>query len=173
VKRSSPFACLTLILTLFLTAVAASAQRRDYLTSLEGDKIRDAETSADRIKLFVAFAADRLKKFHYELGKASTDKRRADRLNGLLVAYTGCIDDAAELLSLGVEKQEDIRKGIKEMQDKGKGLLAQLEQLAAGGSEIDSYKDTLSEAIAATKDALQEADKAAKEIAPPPARRRN
>ncbi|HEY2456956.1 MAG TPA: hypothetical protein VGI13_06620, partial [Candidatus Acidoferrum sp.] len=62
-----------LILNLVVMAVACpfrlSAQRpeKDYLTDIEADKIRDAETTNDRIKLFLLFAEDRLKKFQYEL----------------------------------------------------------------------------------------------------------
>jgi len=76
----------------------AQESKRDYLTTLESDKIRDAEQPALRIKLFIEFAADRLKKFHYELARPSSERMRAERLNSLLNAYTGCVDDAAELI---------------------------------------------------------------------------
>ncbi len=171
IRGSRPLAAL--LLCLGLAAQPAAAQRRDYLTSLEADNIRDAETSARRIRLFVSYAADRLKKFHYELGKPSTDRRRAERLNSLLSAYTGCIDDAADLVSIGVERQEDIRAGLKDLQARVKEFLPQLEKLAAEGAELESYKDTLTDAIEATKEAAQAAEKAAKEIAPPPVRRKN
>jgi hypothetical protein len=59
------------------------------------------------------------------------------------------------------------------MQARGKEFLVELEKLAAGGAELDSYKENLTDAIEATKDALKDAEKAAKEIAPPPVRRRN
>jgi hypothetical protein len=162
-----------LLTAALLTGPMCAAQQKDYLTSIESDKIRDAETTALRIKLFLTFATDRMKKFQYELSRPSTERRRAERLNSLLNAYTGCVDDAAELIELGVERQEDIRAGIKEMQTKGKEFLAQLEQLAAGGPELESYKENLRDAIEATKEALQDADKAAKEIAPGPVRRKN
>ena len=154
------------------TAPQAASQRKDYLSGLEADKIRDAETSSLRIKLFLGFAADRIKKFQYELSRSTEDRRKAERLNGLLNAYTGCVDDAAELVELGVEKQEDIRAGIKEMQTRAKEFLAYLEELSATGPERASYQSTLDDAIEATRDALKEADKAAKEIAPPPVRRK-
>ncbi len=57
--------------------VRAQEPQKDYLTSMEADKIRDAETTNDRIKLFVEFADDRLKKFQYELEHpAQTNQRR-------------------------------------------------------------------------------------------------
>lgn len=153
-------------------AAPVPAQQRDYLTGLEADKIRDAEHPALRIKLFISFAADRLKKFQYELARPTGDRLRAERLNSLLNAYTGCIDDAAELIELGVERQQDIRAGIKEMQTKAKEFLSILEALAESGAQRADYQETLADAIEATRDALKEADQAAKEIAPPPVRRK-
>ena len=44
------------------TAVARP-QLHDYLSDEEANKIRDAAAPADRIKLYVSFAEDRLAKF--------------------------------------------------------------------------------------------------------------
>jgi hypothetical protein len=150
----------------------AVTQVKDFLTSSEADKIRDAESTSERIRLFLGFASDRLKKFDYELKRPSTDRGRAARLNGLLSAYIACLDDAAELIDLGREKQHDIADAIKLMQSRAKDFLAQLEKLAAGGPELKSYQLTLEDAILGTKEALEEANKAAQEYAPPPVRRR-
>ena len=166
--------CGLLLIAWFVAGAApAPAQKKDYLSEIEADKIRDAETPEQRIKLFISFAADRIKKLQYDLTRPSGDNRRAERLNGLLNAYAGCVDDAAELIALAREKQQDIHGALKEMQARGKEFLDYLEELAAKGSERETYKDTLDDAIEATRDALQEADKAAKEIAPPPVRRKN
>ncbi len=164
-----------LLLAAFVAACAAPAAaqaKKDYLSAVEADKIRDAETTGLRIKLFVTFAADRIKKFQYELAHPATDARRAERLNALLNAYTGCMDDAGELIELATDKQEDIHDGIKEMKAKGKEFLAYLEELSKSGVERESYKDTLDDAVESTRDTLKDADKAAKEIAPPPVRRK-
>jgi len=154
------------------SGLATTQQKKDYLSSLEADKIRDAESASQRIKLFTSFAEDRIKKFQYELGHPSPDRRRAERLNGLLNAYVGCVDEAANLIELGRDKQEDIRAGIKELQAKGKEFLAYLEELSKTGPERASYQATLDDAIEGTRDALKDAEKAAKEIAPPPVRRK-
>lgn len=164
--------CLMLAFVFCSGPMGTSAQQKDYLTSIEADRIRDAETSNDRIKLFLRYAADRMKKFQYELARPANEPRRAERLNSLLNAYTGCVDDAADLVGIGVEKQEDIRLGIKEMQAKSKEFLAYLTKLAEGSPDSAIDQDTLKDAIEATRDAQQEADKAAKDIAPPPVRRK-
>src|SRR5216684_2968446 len=160
------------ILIAFPAARAGAPQQKDYLTALEADKIRDAETTNDRIKLFLSFAEDRLKKFQYELEHPSTN-RHADMLNSLLNAYVGCVDDAADLIQLGIEKQDNIRKGIELMAVRTKEFLAILEKLSAEGAEREIYKDNLDDAIEGTRDALNDAEKAKKKVAPPPVRRKN
>jgi hypothetical protein len=152
--------------------LCAQEPKKEYLTTVEADKIRDAEEPSLRIKLFIEFAADRLKKFHYELEHPSSERRRSERLNSLLNGYASCVDDAAELIDLGRERQDDIRAGIKEMQKRVKEFRPQLEKLAAEGQELPLYKETLEDAIEATKLAQADAEKAAKEIAPPPVRRK-
>lgn len=167
--------CGLLVASVFLAGPGSRAaqEKKDYLSPTEADKIRDAETPSQRIKLFLSFAADRLKKFQYEFGRpAGEQRRRPERLNGLLNAYTGCLDDAVELLELAIDKQQDVREGIKEMQAKGKEFLVYLEGLSKNGPELDSYKSNLDDAIEATRDALKDAEKATKEIAPPPVRRK-
>jgi hypothetical protein len=152
----------------------AFAQRadKDYLSSVESEKIRDAETSNDRIKLFLAFAEDRLTKFQYELEHPSSTKH-TEMLNYLINSYIGCVDDAADLIQLGLEKQDNIRQGIDLMAAKSKDFLEILKKYSASGPDLEVYKDNLDDAVEGTEDALREAEKAAKKAAPPPIRRKN
>ncbi|HVH71463.1 MAG TPA: hypothetical protein VNB49_10185, partial [Candidatus Dormibacteraeota bacterium] len=53
---------------------ARAAQDKDCLSAVEADKIRDAESSNERIKLFLSFAEDRLKKFEYEIEHPSSNR---------------------------------------------------------------------------------------------------
>src|SRR5213079_61639 len=148
---------------------AGTLLQKDYLSALEADKIRDAETVNERIRLFLTFADDRLKKFQYELEHPSTN-RHTDMLNSLLNAYAGCVDDAADLIQLGLEKQDNIRKGIDLMSSHTKEFLVVLEKLSAEGPEKEHYKDNLDDAIEGTRDAMNDAEKAKKKVAPPPIR---
>jgi hypothetical protein len=150
---------------------APAPQKKEYLSDEEADKIRDADTPNLRVKLYLTFAADRLKKFQYELDRTVPQSRRGETLNGLLNAYSGCIDDASDVISLAVEKQQEIRTAIKEMQSKAKEYLATLEKIQQKGTDLESYKDTLEDAIEGTKDAISDAAKAEKEMSPPPVRR--
>ena len=150
----------------------AQFEQKDYLSPMESDKIRDAETTNDRLKLFVTFADDRLKKFQYELQHPSAN-RHGEMLNGLMNSYVGCLDDAADLMQLGIEKQENIRSGIDLINTKAKEFLEALNKIATDKVDIDIYKDNLDDAIEGTKDAITDSDKAKKSVAPPPVRRKS
>ena len=152
--------------------VAAQRPDKDYLSPIESDKIRDAETPNDRIKLFLTFAEDRLKKFEYELAHPSPNKH-SEMLNYLMNSYGGCLDDAADIIQLGLEKQQNIRQGIDLMAMKAEGFLEILKKISANGVDLEIYKDNLDDAIEGTEDALREAQNAKKKAAPPPVRRRN
>jgi hypothetical protein len=154
--------------------VPARAQRpeKDYLSDLEADKIRDAETPNERITLFLAFAEDRLKKFQYELDHPSPNKH-TEMLNYLMNSYGGCIDDAADLIQVALSKQENIRQGIDLMATKSKDFLEILQKYASQGPELEVYKENLDDAIEGTQDALNDAEKAKKKAAPPPVRRKS
>src|ERR1700692_1416695 len=150
----------------------AQQEQKDYLSALEADKIRDAETTNERIKLFLTFAEDRLTKFQYELEHPSPNKH-TEMLNYLMNSYIGCVDDAADLIQLGLEKQDNIRQGIDLMATKSKGFLETLKKYSASGSDLEIYKDNLDDAVQGTEDALKEAEAAKKKAAPPPVRRKN
>lgn len=153
---------------LISTTVAMRAQeKKDYLSDTEADKIREATTPSAKMILFVTFADDRILKLKYTLAHPTTDRRRAEQLNALINAYTGCIDDAADIIDVARERQQDIKLGLKTLTAKAKEHLAYLQELQKSGAELDSYKETLDDAVEATQDALTDAEKAGKEISAP------
>src|SRR5260370_13412476 len=133
---------------------------------------REPETGDERINLYLNSADDRLKKFQYDLEHPSSN-RHADMLNSLLNAYGGCVDDAADLIQLGLEKQDNIRQGIDLMTSRTKEFLVVLEKISTDGPEREIYKENLDDAIEGTRDAMNDAEKAKKKVAPPPIRRKN
>lgn len=151
---------------------AGAQQKKDYLSAIEADKIRDAETATLRIHLFLSFAADRLRKLEYERERTSRDRPWIERMNALLNAYSGCVDDAADVLEAALQKQENLRSAIKEMHSKTKEFRAALEKLAAEGPDRERYKDALEDALQATTEAAATAEKVAKESPAPPERRK-
>jgi hypothetical protein len=167
-----------LLLASILSAVPAAManaapQKKEYLSEAEADKIREAGATGPRIVLFAGFASDRIKKLQYEFAHFdATDEKRTDRLNSLLNGYTGCIDDAADLIEIGIEKQQDIRSGVKALLAAIKEFLPYLQGLAMNGPEHETYKTNLEDAIEATQDAAKDVDKASKEMSSPPERRK-
>ena len=153
-------------------SVPAQVPEKDYLSNIEADKIRDAETPNERIKLFIMFADDRIKKFQYELEHPSQTNHE-QQLNYLMNSYIGCVDDAADLVQLGIEKQQNVRAGVDLMAERAKEYLEILNKIKAEAREIDVYKENLDDAIEGTQDALNDAEKAKKSVAPPPVRRKS
>ena len=154
-------------------AVRAGYQmQKDYLSGIEADKIREAETPNERIKLFLEFAQDRLKKFQYELEHPSPNKH-TEMLNYLMNSYIGCVDDAADIIQVGLEHQDSIREGVDLMATRTKEFLPILEKIKTQGLDVELYKENLDDAIEGTQDAMNDAEKAKKKAAPPPVRRKN
>lgn len=173
--RTVMFAMLSALLMASLAAARPRSPQdpqKDYLTDAEADKIRDAVTPPERIKLYISFADDRLKKFQYELTRTRPEGRRGEILNGLLNDYVGCMDDAADQIEVARDKQIDIRGQLKLIESKGKEFLGVLQKISQGGPELDTYKDTLQDAIEGTKDAVSDANAASKELTPVPMRRK-
>ena len=88
-------------------------------------------------------------------------------------AYVCCVDDAADLVTEGVEKQQNIRAGVDLIAGKTKEFLQVLKKIQADGKELDVYKENLEDAIDGTQDAMNDAEKAKKSVAPPPVRRKS
>jgi hypothetical protein len=153
------------------TAAAPQGFKKDYLSPAEADQIRDAPTVSDRVKLFLNFAADRLRKIDYELQRKEKDRPWRERMAGLINAYTGCVDDGADALEGGLEKQENLRPGVKELDKRTKEFLPKLQELREA-PQLAEFKADLEDAIQATQDAAKTAEDVAKEISAAPERRR-
>ena len=171
--KTFPKCFLVASLALLLAAGShAQTTQKDYLSALEADKIRDAETPNERVKLFLDFADDRLKKFQYELDHPSPN-RHAEMLNYLMNSYIGCVDDASDVIQDAMEKQQNIRTGVDLMASKAKEYLTTLQKISTDAKEIEIYKTNLDDAIEGTQDAIKDAEKAKKNVAPAPVRRKN
>jgi hypothetical protein len=152
-------------------AAAAQQKKKDYLSPLEADQIRDAVTISERVHLFLGFAADRLRKIDYELERKEKDRMWRERVWSLINAYTGCVDDAGDILEAGLEKQENLRPGTKELEKRTKEFLPKVRELRDNPLLAD-FKADLDDAIEATRDATVTAQKVAKELSAAPERRR-
>jgi hypothetical protein len=176
-SRSKFFAAVAIAVSvlavLLLPLVAHAQDQPDFLSPGEADKVRDAQDPGDRIKLFLDFAEDRIKKLQYELQLKSPQVDKPEILNGLLNGYSGCIGEAADRLQDAQQKGLQIRKVIKDMEKRTKEYLETLKTIeGANGPDLPSYKDSLDDAISGTQDALNAATKASKEYGAGPIRRK-
>lgn len=160
-------------MAMLVPAMARAQDQPDFLSPGEAEKVRDAPDANGRIKLFIDFAEDRLKKLQYELQLTTPQVDKPTILNGLLRAYSSCLDEAADRIEDGQQKGAKIRPAIKDMEKRGKGYLETLKTIeGANGPELASYKESLDDAINATQDALSTTAKASKEYGSVPVRRK-
>ena len=168
--------CAALVAPLMAPRPARAAPqqpKKDYLTDAEADKIRDAFTYSAKIKLFVDFASDRILKIKYELAHLDpADRRQGERINDLMNAYSGCIDDGDELVGVAVDKQEDVHDAMKIFGARAKEFLPYLQGLEPKAPLLEDYKDNLDDAIEATQDAMSDLADAATQDSTAPVRRK-
>ena len=150
----------------------AQPQLHDYLSDEEAGKIRDAGTPAERIKLYMSFAEDRLEKFTYEINRTAPERDRSNVLNSLLHAYEGCMDDASDEIEDATRQQADIKEALKLMDAKSKSFLSQLQKYSKNGRYLSDYSDTLQDAIDSTTDAISDVADAKKSMLPAVVRRK-
>jgi len=147
-------------------------RRRTISPNPEADKIRDADTAALRIKLYISFAEDRLKKFEYEIHRSvprTPPRRNPERA-------------AQRIFRLRRRCRRPNRRGTREANGHSRspeddarekqGILETLQKYQKDGPELDTYRDTLDDAIEGTKDALSDIDDAEKQATPGPVRRK-
>lgn len=144
-----PYFCGGLLL---VALVAASAQRhRDPLTQAEIDQVRDASWEPQqRLKLYVAFARDRLVKLELMRSDPKIKDRPAkthDMLSDFLLIY----DELNDNLDTYVDRKDDIRKPLKTVIEADTEFQAKLRALKGAADvsmqEAKEYEFVLTNAI--------------------------
>lgn len=134
------------------SAVPAFAQR-DFLTSDEVDKVREAQEPNARMKLYVLFARQRMDQLQQLLAKEK--KGRSVEARELLEDYAGIIDAIDAVSDDALKKKAEIGPGITSVREAENKFLAQLRKIqAAAPADLDLYSVDLQEAIAATSDSM-------------------
>jgi len=120
--------CLPLLL-LALAAAPALAQKPDYLTPEEVEKVRETQEPEKRIALFLQFAEERMTKFDVALLAASkAEQPDYDELRDCLNDFIHAVDDTAAALELALERGgADLRKTRRLLDKKVADFLSHLE----------------------------------------------
>ena len=128
------------------------AQNKDYLTSAEVNKLRDAQDPSQRIKVYLSFQQDRLNRIA-AASESSDDSR--DRVGDLLDQYISIDDELKDWIQYQYDHEGDMRKGLRALLDEGPKQLEILRHLQSSpdASEKD-HASSLQDAIADMNDTL-------------------
>ena len=143
-----------------LFAPAWAQRRRDPLTPLEIDQLRDAAQDADiRLKLYVTFARARLDavdKARAEAKAADRGEITHDRLQDFLDVY----DELDDNINTFADRKADLRKVLKVILDADNEFQAKLRALkqaaTASPEEIKQYDFLLANALDTLDSAVQD-----------------
>lgn len=141
-----------IILAILASGIPAFAQR-DFLTSDEVEKVREAQEPNARLKLYVLFARQRLDQLQRLLGKEK--KGRSLEARELLEDYTNIIDALDTVSDDALLKGADLTPGTSAVRDAENRFVTQLQKIKdRPPADLDLYNIALTEALAATTDSL-------------------
>jgi hypothetical protein len=141
-----------IVCAFFAIGIPAFAQK-DFLTSDEVEKVREAQLPNDRLKLYALLARQRLDQLDRLLAKEK--KGRSLTARELLEQYSEIIDAIDTVSDDALKRGVDIAEGATAVTDSEKRFLAQLQKIKDHApTDLDLYDFALKEAIASTSDSL-------------------
>lgn len=139
---------------LLLGTLPLAAQRRDFLTAEEVDKIRAAQDPNLRLPLYAAFAKDRVAQVQQLIARDRPG--RSALVHDLLEDYTRIIEAIDTVAEDALRRKIDITKGIAAVLPAEEELLAALQQVERTElADKARYEFVLKDAIAATEDSIE------------------
>ncbi len=151
---------LVAVLLLLSLTVAAQQQKRDPLSDLEVDKLRDAAQTPDvRLKLYIDFARTRLDR----LQQAKADTKAADRdqqMQDALQDFIDIYDELDDNVDTFADQDDDLRKALKPVIEAdtefGSKLRAFKSSLASSREEFAKYDFLVGSALQAVDDSAKD-----------------
>src|SRR5580658_5794719 len=141
-----------LICAILITQLPAFAEK-DFLTTDEIEKVREAQVPSERLKLYTLFARQRLDQLQRLLEKEKKGRSLAAR--ELLEDYASIIDAIDTVSDDALKRGVDITAGTVEVIGSEKRFLGQLEKIQERNpADLDLYEVALKEAIASTSDSI-------------------
>jgi hypothetical protein len=126
---------------------------RDFLSSDEVEKVREAQEPNDRLKLYVLFARQRLDQLQRLLQKQK--RGRSLEARELLEDYDKIIDAIDTVSDDALQRGADVALGTAAVRDGESHFLAQLKKIEESSpTDLDLYQLELRDAIGNTSDSL-------------------
>ncbi|MDE3199179.1 MAG: hypothetical protein KGN84_22710 [Acidobacteriota bacterium] len=127
--------------------------QREFLTSDEIEKVREAQEPNMRLKLYVLFARQRMDQLRQQMAKDK--KGRSLIVRDLLNDYSEIIDAIDTVSDDALSRKVDISAGVSAAAAAEKNFLTQLQQLQASNPhDLDMYDIDLKQAIDDTSDSI-------------------
>jgi uncharacterized protein YdiU (UPF0061 family) len=136
---------------LLAATMLLGAQDRDFLTSDEADQVREAQEPNARLKLYLAFAQQRVELIKQLL--ATEKPGRTMLIHDTLEDYTHIIEAIDTVADDALKRRLDITLGMKAVADGEKHLVTELQKLTEKkAKDFSRYEFAMQQAIETTSD---------------------
>lgn len=142
------------LLVLILGACCAAGQTRDFLTADEVDQIRLAQEPNLRLKLYIAFAKERVGLIEQLVAKEKPG--RSALIHQTLDDYTKIIEAIDTVSDDALRKGGDLTEGIAAVAEAEKDFATRLHKVEdSEPKDLTRYEFSLTNAIEATEDSME------------------
>lgn len=143
-----------LAFTLLAVSAGTAFAQRDFLTSDEVEKVREAQEPNARLKLYILFAKQRLDQLQRLLEKDRKGRSLAAR--ELLEDYGKIIDAIDTVSGDALKRKVDVAAGSAAAVEAEKRFLGQLQKIRdKAPADLDLYSVALTDAIETTSDSVE------------------
>jgi hypothetical protein len=153
--KSQAILVLALLMSVTAPAKAASAQKPNYLSDEEEDKIRDAQEPSERIEVYVTLAQTRLDRIEEFRSKPMDPQYdNGAYIDHLLEEYVSITEDLKNWIQDQYDRRGDMRKGLHKVLEMGP---KQLDELRRIQQSPDAYAAAYAKSLRDAKDDFTDA----------------
>jgi len=146
---------LALLMPLAALAITALAQKPDFLSDEEEDKIREAQEPSERIELYLTLAQSRLDRIEGFRSKPMDPQYdNGAYIDHLLDEYISLTDEMKNWIQDQYDRRGDMRRGLRKVLEIGPKQLHDLGRIQASP---DAYAADYAKSLADAKDDLTDA----------------
>ena len=148
--KSQATLVLALLMPLAAPAMTALAQKPDYVSDEEEDKIREAQEPSERIELYLTLAQSRLDRIEGFRSKPMDPQYdNGAYIDHLLDEYISLTDDLKNWIQDQYDRRVDMRKGLRKVLEMGPKQLDELRRIEASP---DAYAHDYAKSLRDAKD---------------------